>query len=410
MVVKKFLKSLVMLVVFFMLVQSLFVNVLAVASLNSTSPKAKGEFRGVWVSFFEMQAIAAQKTEEEFTQNVDLMFDNTKILNLTDVIIQVRPFSDAFYKSSIFPQSDLLTGEQGKDCGYDPLKIMVEKGHEKGLKVHAWVNPYRIKNPNSKFKLAKNHPALQWIKDNNNREIIKLDNGGIYYQPGSDDAKQLVINGIKEIVSNYAVDGIHMDDYFYPSKEPDVDKELYNDYILKGGSLSLNNWRIENVNSLIKGIYTEVKKINPQVVVGISPAGNVEANYEVHFSDVKKWLKEPGYVDYLCPQLYYGFENEKQPFNKVLLQWASLEKLKTVDLYIGLAAYKIGLEDQYALSGKDEWVKGGNIISEQILKCRDNANCNGFILFRYGSLFTPEQKQKGLVEKELSNIRAILKS
>ena len=303
----------------------------------------------------------------------------------------------------------MLTGIQGKDCGYDPLKIMTTLAHKDKIKIHAWINPYRIKNPSSDLELSSNHPAMKWLTEKNSDEVITLDNGGIYYNPGSKNAIQLIVNGVKEIIQNYNVDGIHLDDYFYPSKEKLIDENLYNSYLSNGGSLSLDNWRFENVNTLIKELYKTIKNVNPNISFGISPAGSINSNYEVHYSDVAKWISEPGYIDYLCPQIYFGFENQKQPFNTVLSQWTSLEKLDNVSIYVGLAAYKINAEDKFAGSGSQEWVNNNDIISRQIQACRSNKKCDGFVFFRYDSLFNPSSDVKSAVEEEMSKIIPLLK-
>ncbi len=383
--------------------QCLVVNTLAVTK----------ELRGIWISYLEMGDMAQNKTEEEFTKNVELMLDNIKSLKLTDVFFQVRAFSDAFYKSSVFPQSHILTGEQGKDCGYDPLKIMVEKGHEKGLKIHAWINPYRIQNPGtdnpgSNIKLAETHPAKKAIDSDDNKKIIKLENGGIYFQPGLKSNVDLVVKGVEEIVRNYNIDGIHVDDYFYPTTDEQIDKLLYEEYCKNGGKLPLGDWRRGCVNVLIKEIAEKIKTINPNVLFGISPAGNVKYNLESVYADVAKWMEE-GMVDYLCPQIYWGFEHSRLPFDWALSTWLDLKKADTVKLYVGLAAYKAGLEDSYSLdNGRDEWIRNSDILKRQILACRGK-KCDGFVLFRYGSLFNPDPQQQEAVKKELSNMISILK-
>lgn len=402
---KKILSSFKILIILSIMLQN-FSN--PIISAQTLTKQSTDEFRGIWISYLDIKPIIYQKTEEYFSNKIETMFENIKKLHLTDVIVQVRPFSDALYKSSIFPQSHILTGIQGQNCGYDPLQIMINKAHDKDLKIHAWINPYRIKNPYSEFTLSNNHPALKWIKQKNTDEIMILDNGSIHYNPASKNVINLTVNGIKEIINNYDIDGIHFDDYFYPSTDETLDQNIYQKYKSNGGSLSLNQWRIENVNTLIKTVYNEIHNLNPDISFGISPSGNINSNYSNNYSDVKKWLSEPGYIDYLCPQIYWGFQHQQQPYQNVLDNWSNLKKLPDVHLYAGLAVYKISSVDRLALSGSNEWLTNSNIISRQILSCRNNKNYNGFALFRYDHLFNPEPTKKDAVKKELSNIMSIL--
>lgn len=375
----------------------------ATAAVAETS--SKREFRGVWISFFELKPIIYNKSETEFTLSVNQMFEKIKTAKLSDVIVQVRPFSDAIYPSKIFPQSHILSGTQGRGCGYDPLKIMIEVAHNKGLKLHAWVNPYRIKNPGSAFEIVTSHPAYNWIKDNTS-DIIKLDNGTIYYNPGSKNAIDLIIKGIEELVAEYDIDGIHLDDYFYPSQNTNIDETSYKAYLQTNPTspLSLQSWRMNNINYLINQIYLKIKSIKSDVLFGISPSGSIKNNYSLHYADVKKWISEPNFVDYLCPQIYYGFENEASPFLTTLNEWGSLKKIESVKLYVGIGAYKINTIDKWAKGGQNEWINNHNIIGRQIEAMRKNKNFDGFMLFSYGSLFGDNIENEQAVNNELYNM------
>lgn len=399
---------------FFCLVSIFILIFQNVSVLFASAPKnnEQDEFRGVWISFLDFKDLAYQKTEQQFIDKINKAFDNIKSMNFTDVIVQVRPFSDALYKSSIFPVSHILTGTQGVDCGYDPLSIMIEKAHEKNLKFHAWVNLYRIQNPGQSFEICESHPAKKWLDEINTDEIVKLSNGGIYYNPASVNAQNLIISGIEEIVKNYNIDSIQFDDYFYPTTSEEIDRNYYDKYkkTTQDKVLSLEAWRLQNVNNLVKKIYSQVKKIKSNVLVGISPSGNIDFDYKSMFADVKEWLSEPGYIDYLIPQIYYGFENQKLGFHKTLKQWADIKKLDNIKLYVGLAFYKINSLDKFALSGQNEWIENHNIISKQILESRSNNEYQGFALFRYDFIFNPSVENKEAVETELFNIKSILKN
>lgn len=365
------------------------------------------EIRGVWVSYLELNTFLKGKNEIEFTKNVDSIINNMKSLNLNTMIIQVRSFSDAIYKSSIFPWSYLCTGTEGGDPGYDPLKIIIEEAHDKGIRVEAWINPFRVRGKELNREISDENPAASWIKDKSSN-IITLEDG-IYYNPGSQEVKELVVKGISEIVKNYDVDGIHFDDYFYPSSEVDIDVETYKVYLDSGGTLSLEDWRRENINELVSSVYKEIKSINSKVVFGISPQGSMRNNYNSQYIDVEKWVSNPGYVDYICPQIYYGFNNEGNSFHKALEEFNNLINQDNIKLYVGLAAYKCGKEDTWAGDGKKEWVEEQGLLGKQIDTARKASKYGGIMFFRYASLFNPEEQVKNKVQGEVEEIKLRLK-
>ncbi|WP_346928984.1 family 10 glycosylhydrolase, partial [Clostridium sp.] len=238
--------------------------------------------------------------------------------------------------------------------------------------------------------------------------IIKY-NDGIYYNPGKEEVRQLIVNGVKEIVENYEVDGIHFDDYFYPSSDDSIDKKAYENYISSGGDLDLSSWRRENVNILVKQVYSAIKEIDSKVVFGISPQGSMNNNYNSQFIDVEKWVQNPGYIDYICPQVYYGFLNDNSDFQKVIEEFNTLTTEPTVKLYIGLSVYKIGTEDTWAGNGKDEWKSSIDMLKRQVEASRRLEKYDGILLFRYDSLFNPSSDVKDQIQGERENLKSILK-
>ena len=385
---------------------------------------SKDELRGMWISYLELKRIYEEmkdkKNLKEFSDKIEKMLEEIKQLNCTDVFFQVRPFSDALYDSKKFPTSHVLAGTQGEDIGYDPLKSVIELAHKKGLKVHGWVNPYRIKLPTNPMELSKNNPFSNLVDDT--KTVIKYFDGVTTFNPANDKIQKLIIEGIEEIAVNYDIDGIHLDDYFYLSDNLNYDKDSYDEYLRGGGQDEQKKWRINNVNKLIKNIYSKVKEIaeerNKQILFGVSPGGNINHVINKESVDVKTWMKEPGYIDYIVPQIYYGFNNKRLSFNQALESWLEVERHQDLKMYIGLAAYKIGTEDEYAIKRDDtltlkeqddprkEWITNHNIISKQILKTRES--CNGFIFFRHDFLFNPPEETKSAVEEELKGINKVL--
>lgn len=339
------------------------------------------EYRGMWISYLEWPMFDT-KNEETFTQSANTVLDHCVQLGLNTVIFQVRPFSDAVYPSEVYPWSHLVGTEQGRDPGYDPLAVMVREAHERGLRIEAWVNPYRVRlNEKVPPDIAQNSPAVQ------HPEWVRQANGGLYFDPALPQVQDLVVQGVKEIVSRYDVDGIQFDDYFYPSTDAEFDAESY---ALYGKGRSLDEWRRDNVNTLVKRVYETIKEEKPQVTFGISPQGNNDNNYYTQYSDVPLWLSQPGYVDYIAPQVYWGFDYQLQSgsdrfaFENITKEWLAMPRDEAVKLYFGLGAYRIGAGDGSAKES-DEWQSGTNL-AEMVKSLRNNG-ANGYALYRYENLF-----------------------
>lgn len=365
------------------------------------------EIKGIWVSYLDLAAMLKGKNENEFRKNISQAIENVEVMGLNTLIVQVRPFSDALYQSKYYPWSVYCSGIEGNAPGYDPLQVIIEEAHLRKIRVEAWINPYRVRNDSIKFPLSSENPASKWIKDGSDN-IIKY-NGGIYYNPGKEEVRQLIVNGVKEIVENYEVDGIHFDDYFYPSSDVSIDKKAYEGYISSGGDLDLNSWRRENINILVRQVYSVVKEINPKVVFGISPQGSMDNNYNSQFIDVKEWVQNPGYIDYICPQVYYGFLNDNSNFQQVIEEFNSIVTESTVNLYIGLSVYKVGSEDTWAGNGRDEWRNSTDILKRQVEASRKLKKYKGILLFRYDSLFNPSSNIKSQIQQERENLKSLFK-
>ena len=305
----------------------------------------KDEIRAVWVNYNELSMKAQNGgTKAQFTEKAKKITTDIASAGLNTVIVHVRPFCDAFYPSELFPWTSYLTGTQGKAVDYDPLQIFIDCAKACNLSVQAWINPYRVLLSRDESKLAENNPARKFL-DAGKSENLLLTDTGIYLNPASSEAQALIIDGVREIVKNYDIDAIHMDDYFYPTTDPSVDSVSYAAYQKAGGKLSLSDWRRENVSVFVSGLYAAIKAIKPEVQLVISPGGNIDHNYNNLYADVARWAREPGFCDVLMPQLYYGFLNEKLPFEDTAREWASLVTTQNVELCFGLAFYKSGKED-----------------------------------------------------------------
>ena len=337
------------------------------------------EIRAIYISYLEYfnHFYGGSKTINE--NKIDKIIDNIKEHNLNTIILHVSPFSDSIYNSKIFPYSYTLTGEEGKNPGFDYLEYFIKKAHLKDISLYAWINPYRISFSSDINSISKTNPAYRLI----NTSSIGVSQNGIYYNPASEIVKDLILKQIEELINNYNIDGIHFDDYFYT--QSDIDSLEYKTYLENGGALSLKDFRLENTNDLIKRVYKLIKKKKNEIVFSIAPDGNINNNYVYHFADVKTWLSKDEYIDLIMPQIYYGFENEYSPFKKVLDNWISLKTNENIRIVPVLAIYKIGEEDGNAGSGKIEWKLNNDIISNQISLIK-SYNLSGYAYFRYDFL------------------------
>lgn len=364
----------------------------------------RGDYvKSVWVAYYELQKFI-KDDESDFKNEIEKRFSQLKDMGFNTITVQVRPCADAFYKSAYFPSSKYCFGKQGVDMPYDPLKIMCAVAEKQDLSLEAWINPYRISQDNDINKLCDTNFAKKWYKNKSKKRNVYVSKKAAYFNPASSDVNKLIVNGVKEIVENYSVSAIHFDDYFYPDTDKSIDNAEYQKYLKKGGKSSLSDWRRENVSNMIKSVYSAVKSVNKKVKFGISPASNIDNDYSSLYADVEKWSQDSGYIDYICPQIYFGFKNVKQPFMQTTKKWTNTAKC---DLYIGLPLYKCSKPDEYAAKNDEsiinEFKNNNDIIARQIRYIKNLDQIGGFYLFSYSCLF--DENCKNEVENLLKEMR-----
>lgn len=369
------------------------INNIAALSSKATADTLESdeEMRGVWVSYMELSMEnESSKTQKAFEDKFTKIAQKCRESGFNTLIVQVRPFCDALYKSSYFPWSHILTGTQGENPQYDALQIMCDICKENNLKIHAWINPYRVSSNETPKKLSDNNPYIK------NSEIGTKTDNGIFLDPSNETAQQLISDGVKEIAENYDVDGIQFDDYFYPTEDEGFDKKQYEAYIEKYGkenSMSLDNWRMQNVNTLICKVYRTIKSVDSSVEFGISPQGNI-GNNDGLYADVKSWCTCKGFADYICPQIYFSLENPALTFEDCLNSWTSLDFDENVKLYVGLGGYKAG-NGEY---DEETWLLSDSILADEYDILRNNKSVRGFMLYSYNSL------EDDTAKKEINNL------
>lgn len=351
-------------------------------------------FYGVWINYIEFADMINGKNEEQYRGCVTDVVKNVKSTGFNTVVLHIRSHCDAFYPSDIFPFSSLIS----TTVEFDPLYIFLEIAHDFNIQVQGWINPYRVAKSTSKIDdLRENSPAIKLYNEGG----VSVIDSGIYLIPSETKVQKLIIDGVRELLQKYALDGIHFDDYFYPDTREDFDKSSYEKYkkIAGQNALDLDDFRRQSVNSLILGVYQAVKSHNQNIAFGISPSADIEKNYNTLYADLSRWI-EGGYVDYICPQLYFGFEYPKEnfQFENLLSEWENLCKNK-VKMVVGLAAYKSGKVD----AGSDEWVKNNDILSRQAEIILQNKNLYGICVYNYSSFFSAT-KERGNLCKIISHI------
>lgn len=358
---------------------------------SSNNKKEEIETRGVFISYIEIGNYFEKLNEEEAKEKVAEIINNIKKYNLNTIYLHTRFFSDSIYPSNIFPFTDII------ENNINLLEMFIDESHKNNIKLYAWINPYRIFNTTNIDRIDKNSIAYSWL---NTDKVKVIDNKGIYFNPASSEVIDLIVSGVKEIIDNYKVDGIILDDYFYPDKTIDL-----NNYEEVKNTISIDEYRMNNVNELVKNIYKTIKSKNKNILFGIAPDGNINNNYDTHYVDIKKWLSEDGYIDFIMPQLYYGFRHETKPYIKTINEWNNLIQ-NNVKLIPALALYKSGNIDTYAKSGKNEWIEDSNIIKKQIEVSRNISNYIGYSIYRYDYML--DNKNVNLIE-EMNNYMEIFK-
>ena len=358
-------------------------------------PEPKREFRAAWVATvgnIDWPSKPGLSTVEQ-QQQILAILDTAKRLNMNAIVLQVRTSCDAFYPSKLEPWSEYLTGTQGKapEPYYDPLEMWVTEAHRRGIELHAWFNPYRARAGGAEGETSPEHISKT------NPAIVKSFNRWEWLDPGEPAAQDLTYNVFLDVVNRYDVDGIHIDDYFYPYKEYLTDKETkkvsdfpddpsWARYQESGGTLSRDDWRRDNVNRLIERIYKGIKRIKPHMQFGISPFGIAKpgrpstvkstfSQYDTLYADAQLWWNK-GWCDYYTPQLYWKVGSD-QPYEDLVEWWAN-ENTYGRHLWPGLFTSRVGDGSEKAFAVND--------IIEQIYVTRDTAGATGHVHFSMKAL------------------------
>ncbi len=363
-------------------------------------PLNYNKMKAMWISQYDFQKVYcngnAQRDEKSFRELVAKAYKNLVNLGFNTVIVQVRPNADSFYPSAYYPYSHYVVGRYGKNATYDPIKIMIEMAHEKNLSFHAWINPMRGMSPANLSSVNTVYPAASWEADKSKTRYLyeRADDGLNYLNIAYEDVRNLIIDAAGEIVRHYDVDGVHMDDYFYFGTVPAFDDIELKAAAKEDKTINRQKFRYKNLNTLVSGIYSAIKAENKNVLFGISPAGNLNSMATTYYADVKTWLSQDGYLDYIMPQIYFGMEHGTWSFSDTYERWSAITTNPNIMFTAGMSFGKAmmgydGTGDENAGAGKDEWIKNKDVFKKCFEYSVKQPNYDGFAIFCYQYLWDP---------------------
>lgn len=341
--------------------------------------------KSIWLTQFDLSQIWSTSSASSFRANIKAVLQRCVDNGFNTVFVQCRPNGDATYQSNLFPWSKYVIGSYSSTGtkSFDPLAITIEEGHKLNLSVHAWINPLRLMSTSEITKISNNYKIKQWYNSNRGTYVVEV-NGYYYLNPAYAEVRQLIIDGAKEIMQKYNVDGMHIDDYFYPTTAASFDKSAFD----ASGFQNVYNYRRYNMNLLVSGIYSATKAIDIDLVFGVSPAGNPSTVINQHCADVGLWCSSTNYIDYIMPQIYYGFNHSSAPFTSMVQEWSNMVTSSTVKYYVALALYKATDPSNNSTSSDgSEWYNSNDIIKRQIEYCNNSLpKCKGIAIFSYADL------------------------
>lgn len=361
------------------------------ATVPIVQPK---ELRGVWFSYIDWSEMPSDV--EAFKQRTDQVMSDIKNRGMNAIFCHVHSHSDSYgLKLKAFPLSKYMVTNNSSST-FDPLEYMLESAHKNGLAFHAWVNPYRVTNSMIQWgEVPEGSIVKQWASNPDKQRNVLLHNGSYYLNPSSEEVRNYLVNSIREICENYAVDGIQFDDYFYPSLNNNDPAKSFDkpEYDASGSNLGITQWRRNNVSMLVKDVYKTVHQVRPQAVFGVSPVALLSSlrSNDSYFVDIDTWMVSNEYIDYIMPQLYHGFEaknkkGESAPhaYENCLNSWVELKRKSnsSVKLCIGLGLYRTGknIKDGNEVS---EWLRYNDILLRQVKSARESGAVDGYGIFAY---------------------------
>lgn len=377
-------------------------------------PEVPREFRAVWIASVANIDWPSERGLSSGEQKSELrsLLDKAHMLNLNAVILQVRPAADAFYQSEREPWSEYLSGEMGKDPGYDPLEFAVEEAHRRGMELHAWMNPFRALHSGSDSLITEDHISRR------HPEMVVEYGNQLWMDPGLEEAREYNINVALDIVEHYDIDGIHLDDYFYPYpvqdesggiiEFPDTATWNFAQRELADDEMNRDDWRRENINTFVRDLYESIRETDEKIRLGISPFGiwrpgypeqidGTDAYNEI-YADSRKWLNE-GWLDYFTPQLYWAMDQYEQSYT-ALLEWWNSENPYGRHIWPGNFISRVGVT-------RDTIWEASEIV-DQIRATRNIHPSEGNVLFSMQALVHNHDQLADMLVEEVYSEKALV--
>lgn len=337
-------------------------------------PTQEGKVIAAWLPYLLYDTLFSEEDTQICRRNVHDYLERAKTLGINTIFAHACAFGEAYYTSDLLPPAKIRK--------YDCFQILSEECRSLHLSLHAWINPLRLPTVSETANWSGESLAVRWYRDKELREkyMILWENRW-YFNPAQEQVRDLICRVAAELLNHYPIDGIHIDDYFYPTTAESFD---YHDFSVSHAT-DLAAWRREQISALVHQLYSTVHNIAADAVFSISPQANIANNTQNLYADVAAWCAEDSACDWLIPQLYFGFENDTMPFLQVLSQWCALPRSKKVSLMIGIATYKVGAADANAGSGKLEWRDSPTLPAREAAAALRDENITGIAFYHIGT-------------------------
>ena len=345
-------------------------------------PARQSQVTAAWLPYLLYDTLFASADAETCRTAVREYLTNAKKIGINTIFAHACAFGEAYYLSDLLPPA--------KSCSYDCFQILSDECRSLDLSLHAWINPLRLPTVEQTAKWSGDTLAVRWYRDRSQREkyMILWENRW-YFNPAQEQVRDLICRVAAELLNRYPIDGIHIDDYFYPTTAAAFDAQDFTD----SHAEDLAQWRREQVTALVHQLYATVHNIAEDAVFSISPQADIAHNTDALYADVTAWAAEDTACDWLIPQIYYGFEHETMPFLEVMAQWTALPRSFSVALMIGIATYKVGETDLNAGSGQKEWLDCPALPAREAAAALRDENVTGIAFYHLGTTILLSQSE-----------------
>lgn len=356
------------------------------AQKDIVRPHTGSTIIAAWLPYMLYDTLFGSQDKETCRSTIRSYLSSAKALGINTIFAHACAFGEAYYTSGLMPAADI-------GCRFDPFALISDECRRLGLSLHAWINPLRLETAvhMEKYWAADDALSARWYQDESLRGKYMLQwEKRWFLNPASDAVQDYICRVAAELLNRYPIDGIHIDDYFYPTISTAFDAKEFE----VSGEKNLSEWRRGLISKLVSELYATVHNIAPDAVFSVSPQASIKDNHNKSYADVALWCAEKGYCDWMIPQIYYGFENDTMPFTEVLAEWCMLPRSSSVALMVGIATYKVGAVDAFAGGGANEWVTELGIPAREAQTVLRNPAFSGISLYHLGTTLSMSDGEK----------------